>query len=67
MSSFLQNHRLLTWSLAIVLIIYAIFIGVDLIYGINCWSTGIDFCAYWSSGKAALDNGISGIYDLEIL
>ena len=67
MSLFLQNRRLLTWSLAFVIITYSIFLGVDLVYGINCWSTGIDFCAYWSSGKAALENGVGGIYDLEIL
>lgn len=67
MVPFLENRRLLIWSYAFIFIIYAVFLGTDMIYGINCWSTGIDFCAYWSSGKAGIENGVGGIYDLSIL
>ena len=46
---------------------YIFLIGVDLDTKRFCNSTGIDFCAYWSSGKIANEAGIAQVYDIDSL
>ena len=55
------------FAFAILATFYIFTIGIDLSNDRFCSSTGIDFCAYWSSGKIANEAGIADVYDIDVL
>ncbi len=54
-------------GLAALSIFYVIQIGFDLFWHNTCGHLAIDYCAFWSAGRAANLNGYPAIYHLDLL
>jgi len=65
-----QNMSSTQWEnlgLAALFLFYLIQIGFDLLWHNTCGHLAIDYCAFWSAGRAANTSGYSNIYNIDIL
>lgn len=53
--------------MAALLAFYVLQIGLDALWGNTCSHLAIDYCAFWSAGRVANENGYAGIYNLQLL
>ena len=57
----------LNLALAAVAVFYLIQVAADLYFHPLCQNLGVDYCAYWSTGKLVTAEGYASINDMSLL
>lgn len=62
-----SGQKIKLFFVGLLFALYVLMVGVDFVKNNFCGATGIDYCAYWSTGKIISERGFSQIYDLNTL